>query len=399
MSKASIPQNVIDYISSHEPDFERTKQFRRKTLVAAYEQAGIRLTSNVFEILQSVDRGIWGLPKGFKAGEPIVDQVKPKKIRTSRPAEPIPDVAFIAQTQGVVAANFDTKVSRNNTFSEVPALDPNYVPFGNYKHIEKVLKSRRFYPMFITGHSGNGKSSQINHICAKHGIPLIRMNCTKHTDEEKLIGTKTLVDGNVVVVEGPVLTGMRSGSVILLDELDAADANGIMCLQGLLEGRPFYFALTGEWITPQPGFNIVATANTKGKGSDDGRYIGTNIMNEAFLERFPVTFEQEYPTPAIEKKMVMNWMSREECVDETFAEDLVKWADAIRRTYRDGAIDELITSRRLEHIVGAFAIYGDKLEAIELCTNRFDVLTKEAFKELFTKISAEEVKTPIAEAA
>jgi MoxR-like ATPase len=218
---------------------------------------------------------------------------------------------------------------------------------------------------------------------------MIRVNLNMLSDEDQLVGTKTLVDGNVKVVEGPVLIAMRLGIPLLLDEIDAGASNSILCLQSILEGKPYYFKLKNELIVPSPGFNIFATANTKGKGSDDGRYIGTNILNEAFLERFAVTFDQEYPSPSVEKKIVMNVMDSLNCADESFAETLVKWADGIRRTFEDGGIDEIISTRRLIHIVRAFAIFKDKKKAVQLCVNRFDNVTRDAFISLFDKVSTD----------
>jgi len=216
---------------------------------------------------------------------------------------------------------------------------------------------------------------------------LIRVNLNMMTDEEQLIGSKTLEDGNVKIVEGPVLIAMRTGTTLLLDEIDAGAANTLLCLQPILEGKPYYFKLKNEMIIPAKGFNVIATANTKGKGSDDGRYIGTNILNEAFLERFAVTFNQEYPSAKIEGKIVTNLMTSYECLDETFADNLVKWADAIRKTFDDGGVDETITTRRMIHIVRAFAIFKNQTKAIELCCNRFDAATKSAFIDLYDKIA------------
>lgn len=271
----------------------------------------------------------------------------------------------------------------------VPAKDPNYVAFGNHKDVDLIVKSGLFYPVYISGPTGNGKSTMVEQVCANHKKPLIRVNLNMMTDEEQLIGSKTLVDGNVQVVEGPVLIAMRTGATLLLDEVDAGGANTLLCLQPILEGKPFYFKLKNELITPAPGFNIFATANTKGKGSDDGRYIGTNVLNEAFLERFAVTMNQEYPTAATEKKIIMNLMKAYGCEKAEFAETLVKWADAIRRTFEDGGVDELITTRRLTHIVRAFSIFKNEKKAVELCCNRFDDTVRMAFIDLYEKISDE----------
>jgi len=279
------------------------------------------------------------------------------------------------------------EVDYSNIESLIPQKDPNFVPFGNYSDLENIVKSGIFYPCYISGPTGNGKSTMIEQICAKHKRPLIRVNLNMMTDEEQLIGSKTLIDGNVQIVEGPVLIAMRNGTALLLDEIDAGAANTTLCLQSILEGKPYYFKLKNEMIVPAPGFNIFATANTKGKGSDDGRYIGTNVLNEAFLERFAVTFEQEYPSAKVEIKIIKNLMQSFNCVDEEFAETLVKWADAIRRTFEDGGVDETITTRRMIHIVRAFAIFKDRAKAVELCCNRFDAATKLAFKDLFDKVS------------
>jgi len=294
-------------------------------------------------------------------------------------------------------------VDYTNTKALIPVKDPNFVPFGNHNDLENIIKSGIFYPAYISGPTGNGKSTMVEQICAKHKKPLIRVNLNMMTDEEQLIGSKTLENGNVQIVEGPVLIAMRNGITILLDEVDAGAANTLLCLQPILEGKPYYFKLKNEMIVPAAGFNVIATANTKGKGSDDGRYIGTNILNEAFLERFAVTFEQEYPVAKIEIKIIKNLMETYSCLDEEFAETLVKWADAIRRTFEDGGVDETITTRRMIHIVRAYAIFKNREKAVQLCCNRFDAATKTAFIDLFGKVAnpqsepvvvAEEPKKP-----
>ena len=297
-------------------------------------------------------------------------------------------------------------VDYSNVDSLIPKKDSNFVPFGNYNDLENIIKSGIFYPAYISGPTGNGKSTMVEQICAKHKRPLIRVNLNMMTDEEQLIGSKTLENGNVEVIEGPVLIAMRNGTALLLDEIDAGSANTLLCLQPILEGKPYYFKLKNEMIVPKDGFNIFATANTKGKGSDDGRYIGTNVLNEAFLERFAVTFEQEYPSAKIEVKIIKNLMESYSCVNEEFAETLVKWAEAIRRTFEDGGVDETITTRRMIHIVRAYAIFKSEKKAVELCCNRFDAATKSAFIDLFEKVSNPEpepvkpaVETPVDPAA
>lgn len=315
-----------------------------------------------------------------------------------------PSSCIVKMSRGVYAIKSDYAedqevVTKNepSTVSLIPSVDKNYVAFGNHKDVDQIIKSGIFYPTYITGPTGNGKSTMIEQICAKHKKNLIRVNLNMMSDEDQLIGSKTLEDGNVKVVEGPVLIAMRTGSTLLLDEIDAGSANTLLCLQPILEGKPYYFKLNNETIIPAPGFNIFATANTKGKGSDDGRYIGTNVLNEAFLERFAVTFEQEYPSATVELKIVKNLMETYNCVDDEYAETLIKWADAIRRTFEDGGVDETITTRRMTHIVRAFSIFKNKTKAVELCCNRFDQATKTAFQDLYDKCAnpqPEEVKEP-----
>jgi len=270
-----------------------------------------------------------------------------------------------------------------------PEVDANYVAWGNHTDVDAIIKSKLFHPIYITGPTGNGKSTMVEQICAKHKTPLIRVNLNATDDEDKLIASKTLVDGNVVIEDGPVVIAMRKGIPILIDEIDAGGANLLMCLQGVLEGKPLYIKAKNEIVYPTKGFNVIATANTKGKGSDDGRYIGTNVLNEAFLERFAIVFEQDYPGAKVESKIVINLMKSLNALDGDFAGTLIKWADAIRRTFEDGGVDETITTRRLVHIVKNFAIYKDKRKAVQLAINRFDAHTKDAFLDLFDKVSAD----------
>ena len=271
--------------------------------------------------------------------------------------------------------------------SYVPEKFEGYVPYGNFNTVKDVIKSGIFYPMFITGLSGNGKTLMVKEVCAKQKREYVRANITVETDEDALIGGFRLLNGETVWHDGPVVTAMKRGAVLLLDEIDLA-SNKIMALQPVLEGSSIYLKKIGKWVHPTPGFNVIATANTKGQGSDDGRFIGTNVLNEAFLERFPVTIEQSYPTNSMEKKILNNEMSKHGLEDETFSDNLVKWADVIRKTFMEGGCDEIISTRRLVHIVGAFSIFKDKMTAIELTVNRFDAETKESFLDLYTKIDA-----------
>ena len=262
----------------------------------------------------------------------------------------------------------------------VPQKDNTFVPFGNFTDVKKIINSGIFYPVFITGMSGNGKTFSVEQACALLNKELIRVNITIETDEDDLIGGFRLVDGNTVWHNGPVIEALERGAVLLLDEVDLA-SNKIMCLQSILEGKGVFLKKTGKYIQPAPGFNIIATANTKGKGSDDGRFIGTNVLNEAFLERFAMTFEQEYPTPAVEAKILSKI-----CSDDEFVSRLVDWADIIRKTFNEGGIDEIISTRRLVHIVNAYKIFGKRMKAIQSCVNRFDDETKESFLSLYEKI-------------
>ena len=283
--------------------------------------------------------------------------------------------------------NYAPRINSNNFIRDnyIPESDPNFVPFGIYRDLDLVLRSKTFYPIYVTGPSGNGKSASIIEICARRKLPLIRVNINNMSDEEQLIGTKTLKDGNIEIVEGPVLTAMKNNCVLLLEELDFSSP-AILALQGILEGKPYYFKLNNEMIYPSPNFTIIATGNTKGKGSEDGRYLGTNILNEAFLERFAITFEQDYPNNVIEYKIVTNIMNQYHCFDENYAKTIVKWAEAIRITFNDGGVDENMSTRRIVHIIRAFSIFKNKKKAIELCCNRFDVNTKLAFIDLYDKL-------------
>jgi len=270
----------------------------------------------------------------------------------------------------------------------IPDKDDTFVRFGNFNDIKKIIQSRLFYPAFITGLSGNGKTFSVEQACAQLDRELIRVNITIETDEDDLIGGFRLVDGATVWHNGPVIEALQRGAVLLLDEIDLA-SNKILCLQSILEGKGVFLKKIGKFIKPSPGFNVIATANTKGKGSDDGRFIGTNVLNEAFLERFPVTFEQDYPPTSVELKIVNNIAKELGCVDVEFCKRLVDWADNIRKTFYDGGVEEIISTRRLVHIVRAYSIFGDKAKAIQTCINRFDAETKQSFLELYDKMDAD----------
>ena len=321
-----------------------------------------------------VDRGVYNLTAMFGG-----QTVAPIAAQAPAVAQPL-EVVETKTPATVVQAKLQVEVD-----NLVPNKDETFVPFGFYKDLKKVLQGNLFYPIFISGLSGNGKTTMVEQVCANLKREAIRVNISIETDEDDLIGGNTLVDGNVVYREGPVLTAMKRGAILILDEIDRG-SNKMMCLQAILEGKPYFNKKTGETVTPAPGFNIVATANTKGRGSDDGKFISANILDEAFLERFAITVEQEYPTMATEKKIVLKKMERTNTSDDEFATHLVTWSDVIRKTYYEGAIDELISTRRLEHIVNAFAVFGDKQKAVQLCVNRFDEDTKQAFIDLYSKV-------------
>ena len=273
------------------------------------------------------------------------------------------------------------------TDNVVPAKDDDFVNFGNYADIRNIVKSKKFYPCFITGLSGNGKTLAVTQACAESKREMIRVNITIETDEDDLLGGYRLRDGQTVWQNGPVIEAMERGAILLLDEIDLA-SNKIMCLQPILEGSGVYVKKINRFVKPKIGFNVIATANTKGQGSDDGKFIGTNVLNEAFLERFPVTFEQQYPSAKIEEKIVSTKLKSAGKKDDKFAHNLVTWADVIRKTYTDGGVDEIISTRRLVHIAEAYGIFKNKMKAIQVCTNRFDDDTKNSFVDLYTKVDS-----------
>jgi len=326
-------------------------------------------------------RGLWSIPvDGAPAIKAVADssvgvEKAPDSIPKSVPAVP---VTVVEMTKG-----------STSTTENIPAKDDLFVPFGNFSDVHSILKSKMFYPIFVTGLSGNGKTFMIEQACAKAKRELFRVNITIETDEDDLLGGFRLVNGETVWFDGPVVEAMKKGSVLLLDEIDLASTK-IMCLQPVLEGKGVFLKKINEWVECADGFNIVATANTKGKGDDTGNFIGAGVLNEAFLERFPITVEQEYPTNAVEKKILEKVFDNLGLSDSAFIEKLVNWADIIRKTYIEGAIDELITTRRLVHISNAYKIFNmDRVKSISMCVNRFDVETKTAMLDLYTKVDSD----------
>jgi len=303
------------------------------------------------------------------------------------PMKPAPIAAVASPSNMPVAAQTESVNLLDDGVKIIPEKMSNYVPFGHFKDVKNIIKSKIFFPVFVTGLSGNGKTLMIEQTCAQLRRELYRVNITIETDEDDLMGGHTLVNGNVVFREGPVIKAMRKGAVLLLDEVDLG-SNKLMCLQSVLEGKGYLIKKTGEWVSPTAGFTILATANTKGQGSDDGKFIGTQIMNEAMLERFAITMQQEYPPVKTEKSILSKEMELTGDVDADFVEKLVDWADIIRKTYYEGGIDDVVTTRRLVHIVNAFRMFNDKLKSITMCISRFDEETRNSILDLYSKIDA-----------
>ena len=318
-------------------------------------------------------RGEYHLPKPT-----VAPAVKP----ADRPVVAIEDNSMSIANMALAAVKLDIETP----VSLVPNKASGYVPFGHFNDVRSIVKSGKFYPVYVTGLSGNGKTMMIEQVCAAEKRELIRVNITIETDEDDLIGGFRLIDGRTVWHNGPVIQAMERGAILLLDEVDLG-SNKLMCLQPVLEGNPIFIKKINKKISPVAGFNIIATANTKGKGSDDGRFIGTNVMNEAFLERFSITLEQEYPPAKTEAKILTNVLATSSIQDPKFVGLLVQWAEVVRKSFMDGAVSEIISTRRLVHICEAFAIFNQNREkAIQLCLNRFDIDTKNSFMELYKKL-------------
>ena len=348
-----------------------------------------------------VGRGTWFVPVDDNTASTVKEKA-PVKVESGSPesAGKADDSVVISADEIVKAAVVDDRPTMvemtkgtTSVVTNVPDKDPLFVPFGNFSDVESIFKSNMFYPVYVTGLSGNGKTFMIEQAAAKASRELFRVNITVETDEDDLLGGFRLVNGETVWFDGPVVEAMRKGAILLLDEVDLASTK-IMCLQPILEGKGVFLKKINEFVECAPGFNIVATANTKGKGDDTGNFIGAGVLNEAFLERFPITVEQEYPSNAVEKKILGKVFDKLNISDSEFIDKLVSWADIIRKTYMEGAIDQLITTRRLVHISNAYAIFNmDRMKAITMCVNRFDEETKVAMTDLYTKVDAEATAT------
>ena len=358
------------FITLCNKEFGEIKEITRKQLIQVEKKYKVAFPQwLVSDKDLKISKGLYKMPS--ESDDAIVSTVE-KTVDNSTPATTNKEAAYIMSSL---------------TGNIVPIRDKNFVSFGNYPDVKNIIGSNRFYPVFITGLSGNGKTLAVTQACAELKKELIRVNITIETDEDDLLGGYRLKDGQTVFQNGPVIEAMERGAVLLLDEIDLA-SNKIMCLQPILEGSGVFVKKINKWVRPKEGFNVIATANTKGQGSEDGKFIGTNVLNEAFLERFPVTFEQKYPTTATEKKILVNTLKSYGKSDVKFVDKLVTWADVIRKTYYDGGVDEIISTRRLVHITQAYAIFGNKMKSIEMCTNRFDDDTKNSFVELYTKVDS-----------
>ena len=335
-----------------------------------------------------------------EAGVPAPSWLKKNEYRVGHGQYQLPtdsdlsasDTPDVPMTPQVDTSQPETRVNLvvdTETQNLIPSHFEGFVPWGHCSTIKKIIQSRMFYPVFITGLSGNGKTLMVEELHSQLKKELIRVNITIETDEDDLLGGFRLINGETKFVPGPVIQAMERGCTLLLDECDLG-SNKLLALQPVLEGKGVFLKKINKWVTPKPGFNVIATANTKGKGSDDGRFVGTNILNEAFLERFAITIEQPYPSSKVEKKIILGSMNKYGKTDEKFAENLTVWAEVIRKTFYDGGVDEIISTRRLDHIVKAFSIFNDKLKAIELCVSRFDEDTKDSFLDLYTKVDAGE---------
>ena len=353
-----------------------------------------------------VDKGIYAFPSAhaFGSGKKTI-KVSPAVVKAEKKKTLQSDMDVISSTDEVAQkwekkakeakASFEkpktvskpVAKTKSSTISLIPKSDPQYVTWGHFKDIKTIISSKIFYPVFVTGLSGNGKTSMIHEVCAKLKRDLIRINITVETDEDDLLGGFRLKNGETVWEDGPLIVAMKTGAVALIDEVDLA-SHKIMCLQPVMEGQPIYLKKINEIVYPQKGFNIVATANTKGKGSEDGRFMGTNILNEAFLDRFSATFYQEYPAPAQEARILKKQFQMYEIEEDVFVDNLVKWADVIRQSFKQGAVDDIITTRRLIDITKTFSIFRDKMKSIVLCLERFDDETRESFVDFYTKVDA-----------
>ena len=377
-----LNQKQIDFVKHAKKLYPNKAELTLAELVRANKEFGHKYEPQWLTKDKNlkIDRGLFKLPNIDDDVSEDTKETKVSKTETVKDTK-VNEAAYIVSSL---------------TGDIVPKKDSVFVSFGNYPDVKSIVKSRMFYPVFITGLSGNGKTMGVTQACAENRRELIRVNITIETDEDDLLGGYRLREGQTVWQNGPVIEAMERGAILLLDEIDLA-SNKIMCLQPILEGSGIFVKKINKFVKPAEGFNVIATANTKGQGSEDGKFIGTNVLNEAFLERFPITFEQKYPSVKIEEKILIKTLEKNGKKDQSFCKKLVTWADVIRKTFFDGGVDEIISTRRLVHIVQAFTIFKDKLKAIEVCTNRFDEDTKNSFVELYQKVDGGATADSIAE--
>jgi MoxR-like ATPase len=377
-----LNQKQIDFVKHAKKLYPNKAELTLAELVRANKEFGHKYEPQWLTKDKNlkIDRGLFKLPNIDDDVSEDTKETKVSKTETVKDNK-VNEAAYIVSSL---------------TGDIVPKKDSVFVSFGNYPDVKSIVKSRMFYPVFITGLSGNGKTMGVTQACAENRRELIRVNITIETDEDDLLGGYRLREGQTVWQNGPVIEAMERGAILLLDEIDLA-SNKIMCLQPILEGSGIFVKKINKFVKPAEGFNVIATANTKGQGSEDGKFIGTNVLNEAFLERFPITFEQKYPSVKIEEKILIKTLEKNGKKDQSFCKKLVTWADVIRKTFFDGGVDEIISTRRLVHIVQAFTIFKDKLKAIEVCTNRFDEDTKNSFVELYQKVDGGATADSIAE--
>ena len=357
-------QNIVKKLISTYPD---QTQFRKNVIVDTAKGMGYR-GPDFYPLIEGDNR----VKIGTYDLSAMIDSVKP--TMSNEVVNTMDPPSSVAKMQSIV-----------NDEKSFAKMDPTFVPWGAFNDVVKIIKSEMFYPVYISGLSGNGKTFMVEQAAAKLNREFIRVQINPETDEDDLLGGFRLINGETVFSKGPVLKAMENGAILLLDEIDRA-TNKIMCLQGILEGKPVLVKKTGETITPASGFNVIATANTKGKGSEDGRFTAASIIDDAFLERFTVAVDQQFPSQSVEKKIITKHMQKFDLVDESFAENLVAWADIIRKTFYDDGVDEVISTRRLCHIVQTFSIFQDKMKSIDLCIARFDDDTKLAFLDLYSKV-------------
>jgi MoxR-like ATPase len=376
------PEMKLSFVSAITAKFGDRAVLKSQQISDFADSNGFPRPNWIFSTDNRVSTGKYRLPMLPAGSKPAVPQSSDELV--AAPALAAEVIPLRRESQ-----NFDPNAVSDHEYAKVPTRDEHYVKFGEFDDIQRIIKSRMFFPVFISGLSGNGKTFMVEQAAARAKQPMIRVQMSRETDEDDLIGGFRLINGETKFLKGPVLRAMELGALLLIDEADRADPGKIMCLQGVLEGKPYYVKKTGEIIEPSPGFSIIVTANTKGRGSEDGRYIAASVLDDAWLERFPITIEQSYPNVTVERKILTNYLCDDRVCgeeDNKFIEYLTNWAEIIRKTFAEGAIDEVISTRRLVQIAHTYKIFGDRMRSIRLCINRFDEETKTAFLDLYAKV-------------